>query len=49
MDFRFSEEHNALRAEVRAFLKDAMPGDQGAGPVRPSSQENWPEQMVFMK
>jgi len=49
MDFRFSEEHNALRTEVRAFLKEAMPGDQGSGPVRPTSQENWPEQMAFMK
>ncbi len=49
MEFKFTEEHNALRAEVRAFLADAMPSDRGAGPVRPTSQENWPEQMDFMK
>ncbi|MBK7127431.1 MAG: acyl-CoA dehydrogenase family protein [Dehalococcoidia bacterium] len=37
------------RAEVRAFLADALPDERGAGPVRPTSQENWPEQMDFMK
>jgi len=49
MEFKFSEEHNALRAEVREFLKDARPRDGGSGPVRPTSQENWPEQMEFMR
>ena len=49
MEFKFSEEHNALRAEVREFLTDALPKDGGSGPVRPTSQENWPEQMEFMR
>ena len=49
MEFKFSEEHNALRAEVREFLKDAHPRNGGSGPVRPTSQENWPEQMEFMR
>jgi alkylation response protein AidB-like acyl-CoA dehydrogenase len=49
MEFKFSEEHNALRAEVREFLKDALPRNGGSGPVRPTSQENWPEQMEFMR
>jgi alkylation response protein AidB-like acyl-CoA dehydrogenase len=49
MEFKFSDEHNALRAEVRAFLAGAIVADGGSGPVRPTSQENWPEQMEFMK
>ncbi|HML99267.1 MAG TPA: acyl-CoA dehydrogenase family protein [Tepidiformaceae bacterium] len=49
MDFKFSEEHNALRAEVRAFLKDALPEDRGSRPLRLTSQDSWPEQMAFMK
>jgi alkylation response protein AidB-like acyl-CoA dehydrogenase len=48
MEFKFTEEHNALRAEVRSFLKANLPGD-GHGPARPTSQENWPEQMAFIK
>ena len=49
MEFKFSDEHNALRTEVRGFLDAALPKDRGAGPVRPTSQENWPEQMEFAK
>ncbi|HMO95721.1 MAG TPA: acyl-CoA dehydrogenase family protein [Tepidiformaceae bacterium] len=49
MEFKFTAEHNSLREEIRSFLKEAMPEDRGAGPVRPTSQENWPEQMEFLK
>lgn len=49
MEFKFTDEHNALRTEVRAFLAEALPSDRGAGPVRPTSQENWPEQIAFAK
>ncbi|MEO9254824.1 MAG: acyl-CoA dehydrogenase family protein, partial [Tepidiformaceae bacterium] len=47
MDFKFTDEHNALRTEVKAFLRDTVPG--GSGPSRPTSQENWPEQMEFLQ
>ncbi|MCC7366209.1 MAG: acyl-CoA dehydrogenase family protein [Dehalococcoidia bacterium] len=45
MDFKFTAEHDALRAEVRAFLKEAVPS--GPGPARPTSQEDWPSQVAF--
>ena len=47
MEFKFSDEHNALRAEVKAFLKETVPS--GPGPARPTSQENWPEQIDFLQ
>ena len=47
MRFKFTVEHNALRAEVKQFLREAVPA--GPGPARPTSQENWPEQMDFLK
>jgi alkylation response protein AidB-like acyl-CoA dehydrogenase len=46
MDFKFTDEHNALRAEVKDFLHANVPG--GPGPSRPTSQENWPEQIEFL-
>ncbi|MGB4863689.1 MAG: acyl-CoA dehydrogenase family protein [Tepidiformaceae bacterium] len=49
MDFKFTEEHIALRNEVREFLAEALPKGSGSGPVRPTSQENWPEQMAFAR
>ncbi len=48
MEFRFTQEHEALRQEVRDFLAEALP-DRGVGPVRPTSQENWEEQLAFNK
>jgi alkylation response protein AidB-like acyl-CoA dehydrogenase len=47
MEFKFTEEHEALRAEVRGFLRQTVPG--GPGPSRPTSQENWGEQIAFLK
>jgi alkylation response protein AidB-like acyl-CoA dehydrogenase len=47
MEFKFSEDHNALRAEVRAFLRENIPA--GPGPSRPTSQDDWPRQMAFLK
>ncbi len=47
MEFKFSDEHNALRAEVRGFLKETIA--VGPGPARPTSQENWPEQLAFLQ
>jgi len=47
MEFKFTEEHEQLRAEVRSFLKGTV--TEGPGPARSTSQENWDEQMVFMK
>ena len=47
MDFKFTAEHDALRAEVRAFAKDALRDHKGAS--RPTSQEDWPGQMRFLK
>jgi alkylation response protein AidB-like acyl-CoA dehydrogenase len=47
MEFKFTAEHEALRTEVKSFLKEAVP--DGPGPARPTSQENWEEQMVFIK
>ena len=46
MDFKFTAEHDALRAEVRAFAKDALSSYHGAS--RPTSQEDWPGQMSFL-
>ena len=46
MEFKFTDEHNALRAEVKGFLRETVPG--GPGPSRPTSQENWPEQVAFL-
>jgi alkylation response protein AidB-like acyl-CoA dehydrogenase len=48
MEFRFTEEHEALRREVKDFLAQTLP-NRGAGPVRPTSQENWDEQLLFNK
>ena len=47
MEFKFTVEHEALRAEVKEFLKGTVP--DGPGPSRPTSQENWDEQMVFIQ
>jgi alkylation response protein AidB-like acyl-CoA dehydrogenase len=47
MQFKFSAEHEALRSEVRGFLEESVPS--GPGPVRPTSQEDWPSQMAFLK
>ena len=47
MEFKFTEEHEQLRAEVRSFLKGTV--SEGPGPARSTSQENWDEQMAFMK
>jgi alkylation response protein AidB-like acyl-CoA dehydrogenase len=46
MEFKFTAEHDALRSEVRSFLKQSIP--DGPGPSRPTSQENW-DQLVFLK
>jgi len=48
MEFKFTAEHEALRKEVRDFLAEALP-NRGVGPVRPTSQENWEEQLAFNK
>ncbi len=48
MEFKFTEEHEALRAEVREFLRENLPAT-GAGPVRPTSQDDWDFQMAFNK
>jgi len=48
MEFKFTEEHEALRAEVREFLRENLPST-GPGPVRPTSQEDWEAQMAFNK
>ena len=45
MEFKFTAEHEALRSEVRQFLKETVPS--GPGPARPTSQENWDEQVAF--
>ncbi len=47
MEFKFTAEHEALRTEVKSFLKDTVP--DGPGPSRPTSQENWEEQVAFTK
>jgi 3-oxocholest-4-en-26-oyl-CoA dehydrogenase alpha subunit len=47
MEFKFTAEHEALRTEVREFLRGNLPS--GPGPARPTSQENWSEQMDFIK
>ena len=45
MEFKFTAEHEALRAEVRAFLRENLP--PSLGPTWPTSHEQWPEQMAF--
>jgi alkylation response protein AidB-like acyl-CoA dehydrogenase len=47
MEFKFTAEHEALRSEVKGFLRETVPS--GPGPARPTSQENWEEQMSFIK
>ena len=47
MEFKFTAEHEALRTEVKGFLKETVPS--GPGPARPTSQENWDEQLVFVR
>ena len=47
MDFKFTAEHDALRAEVRAFTQDALKDYHGAS--RPTSQEDWPGQLGFLR
>jgi 3-oxocholest-4-en-26-oyl-CoA dehydrogenase alpha subunit len=47
MEFKFTEEHEQLRAEVRSFLAGSV--TEGPGPARSTSQENWDEQLAFMK
>ena len=46
MEFTFTKEQTALRSEVRDFLHETVP--PGPGPARPTSQENWPEQLAFL-
>src|SRR6185312_8269854 len=46
MEFTFTKEQTALRSEVRDFLKETVPSRPG--PARPTSQENWPEQLAFL-
>ena len=45
MEFKFTAEHEALRKEVRDFLKQNIP--DGPGPSRPTSQDNWDFQLDF--
>ncbi len=47
MEFKFTAEHEALRTEVREFLRANLPS--GPGPARPTSQENWEQQMAFTR
>ncbi len=47
MEFKFTAEHDALRNEVRDFAKVALKDYHGAS--RPTSQEDWPGQMAFLK
>jgi 3-oxocholest-4-en-26-oyl-CoA dehydrogenase alpha subunit len=47
MDFKFTAEHDALRQEVRAFAKAALADFHGAS--RPTSQDDWPGQITFLK
>lgn len=47
MDFRFTEQQNALRDEIRAFLKEAMPKDYV--PAHVGAQEPWDVHMAFTK
>ncbi len=47
MEFKFTAEHEALRTEVRAFLRESIPS--GPGPARPTNQESWPAQMEFLR
>lgn len=47
MEFKFTAEHDALREEVRSFLKEHLPS--GPGPTRPTSQDNWEWQQGFNK
>ncbi|MEX2080285.1 MAG: acyl-CoA dehydrogenase family protein, partial [Dehalococcoidia bacterium] len=46
MEFRFTAEQEAFRAELKGFLRESVP--DGAGPVRPTSQEGWPGQLEFL-
>jgi alkylation response protein AidB-like acyl-CoA dehydrogenase len=47
MEFSFTAEHEALRAELKQFLRENL--GQTDGPVRPTSQENWEQQLGFLK
>ncbi len=47
MEFMFTPEQQAFRAELKEFIDQTVP--KGAGPVRPTSQEDWPAQMEFLK
>jgi len=47
VEFRFTEEHNALRQEVRDFLKQNTP--DGWVPGHVGSQEMWEEQLAFVR
>ena len=47
MDFRFTEEHVALRSEVREFLRTHVPADWV--PVHVGSQQNWEAQLSFVR
>jgi len=47
MDFRFTAEHEALRGEVRTFLRDALTSELAT--TRPTSQDNWDGQLAFLK
>jgi alkylation response protein AidB-like acyl-CoA dehydrogenase len=47
MEFKFTAEHEALRTDVKSFLSEHVP--DGPGPARPTSQENWEQQVAFTK
>ncbi|MFN0096743.1 MAG: acyl-CoA dehydrogenase family protein [Dehalococcoidia bacterium] len=47
MEFAFTAEHESLRRDVRAFVADAL--RLYSGPSRPTSQEDWPGQMAFLR
>jgi 3-oxocholest-4-en-26-oyl-CoA dehydrogenase alpha subunit len=47
MEFKFTAEHEALRSEVRQFLRETIP--PGPVPTRPASEENWEAQLAFSR
>ena len=47
MEFKFTDDHLALRAEVRGFLKENLPETHGSASIL--SQEDWDSQLSFNK
>src|SRR4051794_20924753 len=47
MDFSFTAEHEELREQVRGFLRENLPTELGR--AGPTSQENWPLQLQFLR